>query len=351
LCGVGFWFKDEALLFIPFLLQCEKDWGSAMILAGDIGGTNTRLALFETEGDLKILFEEKYPSREFAGLEQIVLKFLEDHKAEVSVACFGVAGPVQDGRCKTTNLPWIVDAELLSKGLKIPSVRLYNDLQANANGLKVLKSDELYCIQAGSNKQKANRALIAAGTGLGEAGLFWDGKNHIPFASEGGHTDFAPRNELEIALFGYMQAKFGHISYERIISGPGIHSLYEFLVEVHEEKQSQDVIDEMKERDPVAVICEFAIRKKDPLCEKVVAWFLSLYGAESGNMALKYFSLGGFYIGGGIAPRLLKLFKDSEFLSSFSKKGRFKELLESIPIYIVLNDNAALLGAASYGRQ
>ena len=321
-----------------------------MILAGDIGGTNTRLALFATTGELKILHEEKYPSKDSSGLQQIVSQFLEKHKASVSVACFGVAGPVQDGFCKTTNLPWVVDAAALSKGLKIPSVRLYNDLQANANGLKILKPDELYCLHEGSRMQKGNRALIAAGTGLGEAGLFWDGKMHLPFACEGGHTDFAPRNELEMELLEYLRAKYGHISYERIVSGPGIYSLYQFLVEVKEERQSTLVMDEMQQGDATAVISEFAVRKKDPLCEKVIDWFLSLYGAESGNMALKFLSLGGFYIGGGIAPRLLKLFKDSDFVPSFSNKGRFKELLSSIPIYIILNENTALLGAAAYGR-
>jgi len=320
-----------------------------MILAGDIGGTNTRLALFDLNGDLKIVHEEKYPSHDYSGLNAIVTKFLMAHPAKVTVACFGVAGPVQDGRCKTTNLPWIIDAEEIAKGQQISSVRLYNDLEANANGLKVLKPEELYCLQEGK-KQKGHQALIAAGTGLGEAGLFWDGTVHRAFACEGGHSDFAPRNALEIELLLYLQKKFGHVSFERVISGPGIHTLYDFFKEVKKEKGSAIVEDAMNKRDPTAVICEFGKNKTDLLCMKVLELFLSIYGAESGNLALKFLSLGGFYVGGGIAPRLRELFKSSGFVSSFSEKGRFKELLKSMPIYIVLNDNAALLGAAAFGR-
>lgn len=307
-----------------------------MILAGDIGGTNTRLALFEKTGELKIVTEEIYPSREFKGLEEIVLQFLQEKKVAVNVASFGIAGPVRDQKCRATNLPWVVDAQALAKASKIASVRLYNDLESNANGLKVLQPGELYCLQQGL-KQVGNQALIAAGTGLGEAGLFWDGKGHRPFACEGGHADFAPRNEEEVELLSFLRKKYGgHISYERVVSGPGMFDIYSFLAKGPTDiKNPRDVT----ENDG-----------KDPLCTKTIDWFLSLYGAESGNMALKFLSLGGFYVGGGIAPRLKDRFAKSDFLASFSDKGRFKELLQSIPIHIVLNDNTALLGAASFGR-
>jgi len=310
-----------------------------MILAGDIGGTNTRLALFEKGA---IVAEEKFPSREFKSLEEIVKQFL---KVKVAAACFGIAGPIRDGRCKATNLPWIVDIEVLKKELQIPRVHLLNDLEANAYGLKVLKSDELYCLQQGK-RQVGNQALIAAGTGLGEAGLFWDGKAHCPFATEGGHTDFAPRNELESELLMYLKKKYEHVSYERVVSGPGIHAIYQFLIDTKRETASPQITSEIQKRDPGSVINEFSL--KDKACSKAIDWFLSLYGAEAGNMALKYLSLGGFYIGGGIAPRLKDRFKQSEFLSSFSNKGRFKELLQSMPIHIVLNDKTALLGAAAF---
>lgn len=320
------------------------------ILAGDIGGTNTRLALFNTYGELQILTEEKYRSRDYESLQLIVAKFLAAHPVPILTACFGIAGPVRNGQCKATNLPWMVDAKELSIGLQIPTVRLYNDLEANANGIKVLQPEELYCLQKGS-PQIGHQGLISAGTGLGEAGLFWDGMKHHPLACEGGHTDFGPRNSLEVELLQYLREKFGHVSYERIISGPGIHTLYQFLTEVKGEPIHELVQSEMKVKDPTAVICEFGANKKDPVCVKTLDWFLSLYGSESGNLALKFLALGGLYIGGGIAPRLLGLFQKSDFLASFANKGRFQSLLESIPIHIILNDHAALLGAAAFARE
>ncbi|HSX26622.1 MAG TPA: glucokinase [Chlamydiales bacterium] len=315
-----------------------------MILAGDIGGTHTRLALFEK--GRAVVPEQKFSSQHYSGLEAIVREYLQGNK--VGKACFGVAGPVMEGVCKATNLPWIVDAAQLSKALQIPSVHLLNDLEANAYGVKVLKPNELYLLQAGNPKQKGNQALIAAGTGLGEAGLFWDGKEHHPFACEGGHADFAPRNEKEIALFLYLKKQHPHVSYERVISGPGLHSIYQFLIESDLEKGSKQVQMEMKQRDPSTVISEWGRLKKDAACAHALDWFLSLYGAEAGNLALKFLSLGGLYVGGGIAPHLTEKMKQGAFISSFVEKGRFKSLLESIPIWVILNDNAALLGAASY---
>lgn len=314
-----------------------------MILVGDIGGTHTRLALFDKGHMVEV--EKKYPSRNYSGLEEIVRQYLQNKKIEK--ACFGVAGPVQEGVCKATNLPWIIDASHLSKALQIPSVYLLNDLEANAYGIKVLKPEELYSLQVGK-KQKGNQALISAGTGLGEAGLYWDGKEHHPFACEGGHTDFAPRNAMEIELLVYLKKKFPHVSYERVVSGPGIHSIYQFLIETGRETSSPQLEKEMKERDPSSVISEWGRQNKDKACVKTVEWFISLYGAEAGNLALKFLSLGGMYVGGGIAPHLLEKIKNGSFLSSFSDKGRFKPLLESIPIWVILNDNAALMGAAAY---
>lgn len=314
-----------------------------MILAGDIGGTNTRLAFFE-KGKL-IGQEKKFPSQKYSSLEEIIREFLQDQRVEK--ACFGVAGPVKEGKSKITNLPWVIDAVHISKALGIPSVHLLNDLEANAYGLKVLKKEELFVLHEGK-VQKGNQALIAAGTGLGEAGLIWDGKTHHPFACEGGHTDFGPRNQLEIELFVYLKNKFGHVSYERVVSGPGIRNIFQFLIDTGKEPLSAAVKEELAVRDPARVISEWGSQEKDPACVRAVEWFISLYGAEAGNMALKFFAVGGFYLGGGIAPHLSKKIKQGVFHASFVDKGRFRELLESIPIWIVMNDDAALLGAASY---
>jgi glucokinase len=314
-----------------------------MILAGDIGGTHTRLALFERGG--MVGEEKKFLSEQYESLELVVTEFLKGKK--VKCACFGVAGPVREGKSKVTNLSWVIDAKKMSQNLQIPSVYLLNDLEANAYGLKALKKEELFLLHQGK-KQIGNQALIAAGTGLGEAGLFWDGSAHRPFACEGGHTDFAPQTELEVELFLYLRKKFGHVSYERVISGPGLHQLFLFLVETGRQKWNPLVRKEMEKNDPARVISEWGRENRDPACSFALDWFISLYGAEAGNMALKFLSLGGFYVGGGIAPQILESMKKGKFHAAFIDKGRFKELLDSIPIWVVLNDNAALLGAAQY---
>lgn len=319
-----------------------------MILAGDIGGTNTRLAFFDED---RMVIEQKYPSKNYQNLEDIVLEFLKKNPHDISKACFGIAGPVREGRCQATNLPWVVDTKHMQSSLGISSLSLLNDLEAKAYGLKALKKEELCLIQKGNPNQVGNRALIAAGTGLGEAGLYWDGKEHRPFACEGGHADFAPRDALEIELLVYLMKKYPHVSYERIVSGPGIPILYQFLVETGKEKGSSQVNDALKTKDAPLVIGEWAVKHKDPACVRAIDWFLSLYGAEAGNLALKIFSLGGIYIGGGIAPHFVDRIKNGSFLSSFSNKGRFKTLLESMPVYVILNDDASLLGCVYFARK
>jgi len=315
-----------------------------MILAGDIGGTHTRLALFE-KGKQVVL--EKFDSSKYKGLDVIVQEFLKTQKTKIQKACFGIAGPIRDQVCQATNLPWVIRAATLSQQLGVP-VHLLNDLESNAYGIRTLKKDELFVLNSGQ-MQKGNQGLIAAGTGLGEAGLFWDGREHKPFACEGGHTDFGPRNALESELLTYLMKKFGHVSYERVISGPGIQILYQFLTETGREKTSAAATAAMKQKDPSAVITEYGGKNQDPACQKAVEWFVSLYGAEAGNMALKYLALGGFYVGGGIAPHLVEKMKQG-FVKAFVDKGRFEKLLASIPIWIILNDNAALLGAAYYAE-
>lgn len=318
-----------------------------MILVGDIGGTNTRLAIFD-KGVLVI--EQKFSSKDFPTLEAIVQKFLQANPHKIEKACLGIAGPIRNGKCQATNLPWVVDTASFKELLSISSVALLNDLEAKAYGLKMLKKEELFLVQQGT-KQFGNQAFIAAGTGLGEAGLYWNGKDHIPFPCEGGHADFAPRNALEIELFLYLQKKFGHVSYERVVSGPGIPLIYQFLLETGKEKESPQVKEALKTKGASFVISEMALKKQDPLSEKAIDVFLSVYGAETGNLALKMLSLGGIYIGGGIAPSLKELMKTGSFLRSFVDKGRFRSLLESIPVYVVLNDDASLLGAVYFASK
>lgn len=322
-----------------------------MILAGDIGGTHTRLALFEGKRELKVMVQEIFPSREHTGLLPIVQKFLQMHPASISCASFGIAGPVRNGKCQATNLPWIVDSGELSRFLQTKSVYLVNDLEANGWGLRVLKNEDLYLLNEGDPTQKGNIALIAAGTGLGEAGLYWDGKEHHPFACEGGHVDFAPRNALEIELLGYLNRIYSsHVSYERVVSGPGLKSIYEFLIETRREAESAELKKEAKNRDLAQLISEWGRQKRDPGCTRALDWFLSLYGAEAGNLALKFLARGGVYVGGGIAPHLLDKLKEGEFMKGFLDKGRFRSLLETIPVRIILNDQTALLGAAEYAQ-
>lgn len=307
-----------------------------MIIAGDIGGTKTHLALYE---EARCVKDEKFHSHEFSGLVEIIRKF---HSGKIDKACFGIAGPVDDGRCKTTNLPWIVDAKELSSELKISSVSLINDLEATAWGVRCLKPNEFLILNEGIT-QKGNQAVIAAGTGLGEAGLYWDGVEHHPFSCEGGHTDFAPSDEQEIALWHYLKKKYDHVSYERLLSGPGLEHLFWFLIETKNRK-------ERLEKGP-REITEKGLSGESKTCQEVLEWFATLYGREAGNLALKLLAVGGVFIGGGIAPKIVKVLQQENFMKGFTSKGRFGELLKSISVKIILNENTALLGAAEFARR
>lgn len=312
-----------------------------MILAGDIGGTNARLALFNP----KIQIEKKYKCKEYNGLKEIVQEFLQENQIQIDRACFGVAGPVRDNVCRATNLPWVVDGNELARELKIAQVFVLNDLEANAHGIGVLKANELVVLNEGV-PQKGNRALISAGTGLGEAGLIWDGTKYRPFACEGGHCDFAPRSDEEIGLLRFLKEKIGHVSYERVLSGPGLFSIYEYLLAAGK-IEAEPLVQETA--DAAATISHLALQGKKG-CLEVVDRFVSIYGAEAGNVALKFLAFGGVYIGGGIAPKLLERLKVGSFVHSFCDKGRFRDLLSSIPIYVILNEDTALLGAAAFAR-
>lgn len=318
-----------------------------MILAGDIGATKTKIALFDGGPD-KMIKREKYLSKNYENLSQIIQLFLQGSYSLQSV-CFGIAGPVEEGRCRATNLPWVVDSQQLAEDLNLSKVWLINDLEANAYGLSSLSRSELYILNEGK-KQVGHAALISAGTGLGEAGLFWDGKRHTPFASEGGHVDFAPRDEEEIQLWRYLRQIYGHVSYERILAGPGLYNLYRFLIESGKEREKEEVKSRIQKEDPPTVITESAVQKKCQACIRTVSWFSSLYGSCAGNLALKFLALGGVYLGGGIAPKIVEFLKKENFMHSFCAKGRFASLLEHIPVKVVLNEDTALLGAINYAR-
>jgi len=321
-----------------------------MLLVADVGGTKTRIALFNRKKPLKCIDEKSYSSKAFKALSDIIEDFLKPQSKKIEGACFGIAGPVKKNSVQATNLPWVVDAKDLSKKLNLPQVYLINDLEANAWGIQSLNEKDFFVLNEGEH-HPGNAALISAGTGLGEAGLYWNGKCHVPFACEGGHTDFGPRNELEVELYLYLRKRYGHVSYERVVSGPGILELYEFLVNTGKEKRQFDI--DLVE-DPPLYISDMGIKEKDPACKRALHWFVSLYGAESGNAALKFLSLGGVYIGGGIAPKILNVIKKNKldgfpsFLKSFEEKGRMIDILESMPVKIVLEARTALLGCAEY---
>src|SRR5437588_3982345 len=283
----------------------EDDWG--MILAGEIGATRTRLAAFESEGNqLRQVVEKIYLSQEHTGLAEIIPDFIKSEGIPVVSACFGVAGPVRNGRSKISNLPWIIDSRELTKELKLSSVGLINDLEAYAYGIDALESKDFITLNQGSEDAEGNRAVISARTGLGMAGLYWDGYRHHPFACEGGHGDFAPRNQLEIELLQYLLNRFGRVSCERILSGPGLKNIYDFLKETGKAEEPSWLMEKMKGApDPPALISQLALERKAPICESALSIFVSVYGAETGNCALYFMSRGGIFIGGSIAAKIL----------------------------------------------
>jgi glucokinase len=320
-----------------------------MILAGDVGGTSTRLAFFTVEGGrLNLVLEKDYPSRRHKSLDEIVGKFVSHHRLAIEYACFGIAGPVQYGRVETPNLAWVVDQETITRELRIESAWLINDLLANAYGILTLEEKDFTILNAGSPNATGNAAVISAGTGLGEAGAYWDGKHYHPFACEGGHADFSPRNELEIELLRYLLKRFGHASWERVVSGPGLYTIFDFLRDTGRGEAPAWLTDEMAEKDPSAVIAQAALEGRSELCVQALDLYISCFGAEAGNLALKFLATGGVYIGGGIAPKIITKLKGTDFIEAFTAKGRFKHLLEAIPVRVILDDKTALLGAARY---
>ena len=322
-----------------------------MILAGDIGGTKTLVALYEDASEpLSLVQEASYPSGDFPSLEDILRVFLDraPHGA-LQAACFAVAGPVIDGKCQITNLVWELDTAQLAEALHT-RVRLVNDLEGAAHGLLCLGPHELEVLQSG-RKRPGNLALIAAGTGLGEAILMPIGGRPHVIASEGGHVDFAPRTDLETALLSFLRKEYGHVSYERLLSGPGLYNIYRFLRDSGSASEPAWLQERLAAAaDPSAVISEVALSAGHPLCTAALDLFVSVYGAEAGNLALKSLALGGVFVAGGIAPKILPKLRDGAFVRAFADKGRFAALLHSIEVSVVLNPRLALLGAVTVAR-
>jgi glucokinase len=317
-----------------------------MILAGDIGGTNARLACFQPQnGHLRLISERVFRSQEYSELGEVVTRFLEGAKTRPQVACFGVAGPVQNGRVETSNLPWVIEQSRLAKQIRLPATLLINDLEAIAWGIGGLTAEDLIPLNRVSGPVCGNQGVIAPGTGLGEAGLFWDGSRHHVFACEGGHSDFAPRGELQIELLRFLEARFGHVSYERIISGPGLVNVYEFLRNSGRGKESPELAAKLVQGDAPAEISRAALDDPSPLAAKALDLWISVYGAEAGNLALKVMATGGLFLA-GISPKVLTKLKSPLFMQAFLDKGRLRRLLESVPVQVVTNEKTGLLGAA-----
>lgn len=321
-----------------------------MILAGDIGGTKTNLALFElVNGALEVQAQHQFASREYSSLTEVIAAFEKKSLLPyVDAACFGIAGPVIGGSCRTTNLPWEITTSGLQEHLGTEKVRLMNDLEATAYGMLYLPESEFVDLNPTGRALQGNRAVIAAGTGLGEAMLFHDGTAYHPIGSEGGHSDFAPVTPQQDELLKWLRNRYpGHVSYERVLSGPGIYTLYEFLLESGFAPQPASMLKLPEGADRSAAVSECALSQNDPLCMETLRLFAEIYGAEAGNLALKSMSLGGVYIGGGIAPKILPVITD-HFMNGFAAKGRFEEMLRGMQVKVALDPETALLGAAHF---
>lgn len=322
-----------------------------MILAGDIGGTKTLLALYTyRENETVCIKKEQFASNQYASFEELLTVFLEDRKQEsISAACIGVAGIVINHRCETTNLPWVLSVETISQLIHTHKVWLLNDLEATAWGLLNLPAENFMDLNPDAQYRKGNIAVLAAGTGLGEAIVAWNGIDYHVIATEGGHSDFSPNNEREIALLRYLQQKHpNHVSNERVISGEGLINLYQFLKESPSATPNKEIEQQMVERDPAAVIGEAGIAGTDDLAVEALNWFCRLYGAESGNLALKCLPYGGVYLAGGIASKILPCLQQGGFMQGFLAKGRCQSILQSIPVKVCNNPEVALLGALSH---
>ena len=318
------------------------------VLAGDIGGTKTNVGIFARGRHRPLLkFFESYPSTHFHNLESIIALFLSKFPISPRFACFGMPGPVHNGVCRLTNLTWETRESSLKKRFRFTQAKLINDLTATSFAIPLLAKNELHALNRGSGQKDGNLAILAPGTGFGQGLVIHEQGVYIPVPSEGGHVDFGPNNEQEIELLRYLKKKYGHVSLERIVTGQGLAEIYAFFTGRRKDKEDRRILAEMKNADPAMVISRAAINEEAASCKAALHMFVSIFGAAAGNLALVGMTKGGVYLGGGIPPKILPKLKDGTFFSSFTDKGRFKGLLENIPIHVILNDKAALMGAAS----
>lgn len=324
-----------------------------MLLAGDIGGTKTSLAIFDAEQGLhQPLAEATFPSDDYENLETIAREFLSQIDFTVEAASFGVAGPVVNGHVKTTNLPWEMDETALREALGVRRVFLLNDLESIGNAVPRLEADDLFTLNEGRAEPEGAVGVIAPGTGLGEGFLVWDGRHYRAHPSEGGHTDFGPTTPVQIDLLRYWQALKGHVSYEWVCSGIGIGNIYEFFKASGHAPEPDWLTEKLANTDdPTPHIVNAALQQNEPLCRAALDTFVEILGAEAGNLALKILATGGMYLGGGIPPRILPALQTGAFMQAFRRKGRFADLLERVPVRVILNPKAALMGAAAYGLE
>jgi glucokinase len=316
-----------------------------MILAGDIGGTKVNLALYDSDGLTQVRIK-RFDSQNFPSIENILAEFFKENEVKIEKACFGVAGPVSDDKCSLTNLSWQVETSSLKKVLNSDAVWLINDLVATAYSIPFLALEDFEVIQSGTAASDGRVAVISAGTGLGQAFLIPDGcGKYVVLDSEGGHCDFSPRNKLEAGLLYYLQKQYSRISIERIVSGPGLLHILEYFKSVEKEKVLQSELVSLV--NPASIVKK-ALEKSSPICEKTLNLFVSLYGSLAGNLALQYLSKGGVFLGGGIAPKIVPLLKEGSFMEAFLDKGRFEKYLAEIPVKVVMDESAPLLGAAQY---
>lgn len=318
------------------------------VLAGDIGGTKSLLAVVEVDrSSSRVLYEERFDSSRYDGLGPIVREFCARADADPERACFGVPGPVVDEECRTPNLPWTINAHRLAQEIGIARTRLINDFEAIGYGLGQLDPGDLATLQEGRSAPHGPRALLGGGTGLGEALLLWEGDGYRVHSSEGGHADFAPRDVLQWGLLEFLHGQYKHVSYERVLSGPGLLNIYRYLVKRGLALEVSEVQAEMARGDPAAVISRHALAGTDAACAKALNIFISVYGAEAGNLALKVLATGGVYLAGGIAPRILDKLQSGTFILAFRQKGRLSAMLANIPVHVILNPRVGLLGAAA----
>jgi glucokinase len=331
-------------------MQPSTSGAAQRVLAGDIGGTKVNVGLFSLDSGRPVPLEIRtYSSKGHRNLEEIVEIFLGETGPHQGPCCFGVAGPVVNGKCFTTNLPWVVSEQSLKSTFGFSSVSLINDLVATAEAIAVLDESDFHVLNSGISQPNANMGLLAAGTGLGVALLVWNGKEYLPVASEGGHADFAPVDPLQVELWFHLRKKFGHVSCERVVSGPGLVHIYDFLREKGETEADPETAAKLESDDPSRVIAEAALSGRCRLCVSALDLFVQAYGAEAGNLALRAFTVGSMFLGGGIAPKILGKLTDRAFMKAFVAKGRLGSTLSKIPVKIILNDKAALLGAARRG--